>query len=156
MYILTRLAGGCQEQEAYDLGNNISLRKTCFLCLDANQGTIRQSSLADQGRGGMEVSCHHVFEEEGKKWRGELKSVIGSLRVGCLLKLKVWHSNQNGKLEASDLHGLTGVGHNLLTGQGHHWGLEETLILLPLPRYQAAVKLLYCKRGLGLRNQACH
>lgn len=78
-----------------------------------------------------------------------MKSVIGSLRVGCLLKLKVWHSNQNSKLEASDLHGLTGVVHNLLPGQGHHWGLEETLIPLPLPHYQAAVKLFYCKRGSG-------
>lgn len=74
---------------------------------------------------------------------------IGSLRSGHLLKLKVWHSNQNSKLEATDLHGLTGVGHHLLTGQGHHWGLEETLILLPLP---AAVKLPYCKRGSGIRK----
>lgn len=78
MYINPSGVGGCQEQEAYDSGNNISLRKTCFLCLDANQGTIGQSSLADQGQGGMEVSCHHVFEEEEfkkKKWRDELKSV---------------------------------------------------------------------------------
>lgn len=71
-------------------------------------------------------------------------------------EVKGVHSNQNSKLEASNLHGLTRMGHNLLTGQGHHWGLEETLILLLLPRYQAAVKLLYCKRGSGLRNQACH
>lgn len=61
--------GGCREQEAYGLGNNISLQKTCFLCLDANQG---QSSLADQGRGRMEVSCHHVFEEEEEEKDGEM------------------------------------------------------------------------------------
>lgn len=74
------------------------------------------------------------------------------MRSGRLLKLKVWHSNQKSKLEATDLHGLTGVGHHLLTGQGHHWGLEETLILLPLPSYPAAVKLLYCKRGSGTQK----
>lgn len=99
----------------------------------------------DQGRGGKEVRCHRVFEEEKeKKKRGELESVMGSWLVGCLLKLKVWYSNLNGKLEASDLHGLAGVGHNLLTGQWHHWGFEgnfDSAAFAPLPGSSQAVLL---------------
>lgn len=52
--------------------------KNTLLLPDANQETIRQSSLTEQGQGGKEVSCHRVFEEEKKKTRGELNSVIGT------------------------------------------------------------------------------
>lgn len=93
-----------------------------------------------------------MFLKKKEKRRGELKSVIGSSLRGCLPKLKVWYSNQNGKLEASDLHGLTGVGHNLPTGQWHHWGFEGNFdsSFCPSTRQQSSCSIV--KEGPGLRK----
>lgn len=79
--------------------------------------------------------------------RGDLHSVIGTSLEGRFLNLKVWYSNQPHTSRASDLHGLTGAGHNLLTGQWHHWGFEENFDSSSFPLYHAAVMLFYCKRG---------
>lgn len=144
--VLTCPWGSCWEQQAYSLSDSISLWKTCCFRLDANQEPIKQSSLTEQGQGGKGVSCHHVFEEE-KETRGELNSVIGTSLEGCFLNLKVWCSNQQHKLEASDLHGLTGVGHNLLTGQWHHWGFEGNFDSSSFLLDHAAIMLFYCERG---------
>lgn len=69
MYINLSVGGKCWEQQAYNLGNSVSLWKTCCFCLDANQETIIQSSLTEQGQDLKEVSCRHVFEEEkNERW----------------------------------------------------------------------------------------
>lgn len=56
------------------------------------------------------------------------------------------------------MHGLTGVGHNLLTGQWHHWGFEENFDSSSFPHlYHEAIMLFYCQRGsLTYKSQACN
>lgn len=135
------VGGKCWKQQVCNFGNSVGLWKTCRFCLDANQETIRQSSLTEQGQDGKEVSCHHVFEEEKNERWTELCDKNLTLKPLPEFKGVVVQSH---KLEASDLHGLTGVGHNLPTGQWHHWGFEENFdssSFPPLPWSNHAVLL---------------
>lgn len=88
--------------------------------------------------------------------RGDLNSVIGTSLESFFLNFKVGLSAQPHRLEASDLHGLAGVGHCLLTGQWHHWGFQENFDSSSLPSAMEQPCCSIVKEDPLLRKPACH